>query len=69
MSLEFALKHTTSILEKKPPRDVDPAGSAVLISISDEIYLVTAAHLLNLETWALLTMPGSDNSMINFKNL
>lgn len=53
-----ALKVTPIISRKNPPV-VDALGSGLFLKIDDDYFLVTAGHLLNLEDWKDLLIPGN----------
>lgn len=58
---------TTLCLQKREVNGIEPAGSGVLIRANNDIFLVTAAHLLNDQTWPFLSIPGDSDTMINLQ--
>ncbi len=62
-----ALSYTTILLKFNDP-EFDPFGSGVLLGIENDIFLVTAGHVLTVESWLTLSMPGAGETMINLRH-
>ncbi len=58
-----ALKVTPIISRQNPPV-VDNLGSGLFMQIDGDYFLVTAGHLLNLQDWKDLLVPGNNNQMV-----
>lgn len=62
------LKATIIIsLQVREHNAIEALGSGVLLRIDGDIFLVTAAHILNHENWHLLVIPGVGDSMITLQ--
>lgn len=53
-----ALEVTTIVSEPDPP-SAKVLGCGVLLRVNDDIYLITAGHLLNLKDWHKLMIPAA----------
>lgn len=58
-----ALEVTPIVSEPDPP-SAKPLGCGIFLKINDDRYLISAGHLLNLEDWPKLMVPGGDNKMV-----
>ncbi|MFD2574581.1 hypothetical protein ACFSUS_28375 [Spirosoma soli] len=54
----------TPIVAKPAPPVIEPLGSGLFMQIDDDYFLITAGHLLNLEDWKDLLVPGNNNQMV-----
>lgn len=54
----------TPIISKQNPPVVDPLGSGLFLQIDNDYFLITAGHLLNLEDWKDLLVPGNNNNAV-----
>lgn len=62
---ERVLRATVIITQKISEfGNVQPLGCGVLLLLQGEYFLITAAHLLNLEMWGELVMPGADGTTV-----
>lgn len=59
----------TTVISKqiREYNDIEGLGSGILLKLNGDIFLITAAHLLNHENWHLLTIPGENNSLITLQ--
>jgi hypothetical protein len=59
----------TVLIARKIPEflSVDPSGAGILLKLQGEIFLITAAHLLNHETWGDLVIPGANNATVTLQ--
>lgn len=62
-----ALSYTTALALFKNP-GFEPFGSGILLSIEDDIFLISAGHCFTYESWPQISMPGKDNTMINLRH-
>jgi hypothetical protein len=57
----------TPVVSKPNPPTVEVLGSGLLLEIDEDIFLITAGHLLNLEDWKSLLIPGNETKIIYLK--
>ncbi|MDT0675114.1 hypothetical protein [Autumnicola musiva] len=58
-----ALQVTPIISVPNPPSAI-PLGCGIFLKINDDRYLISAGHLLNLEDWPKLMVPGADDKLV-----
>ena len=54
----------TPIISRQNPPVVTPLGSGLFFQIDNDYFLITAGHLINLEDWKDLLVPGNNNNAV-----
>ncbi len=58
-----ALQVTPVVCKPNPPSAI-PLGNGIFLKINDDRYLISAGHLLNLEDWPKLIVPGAEDRLV-----
>jgi hypothetical protein len=58
-----ALKVTPIVSKPNPPSAI-PLGNGIFLKINDDRYLISAGHLLNIEDWPELMVPGAVDKLV-----
>lgn len=54
----------TPILSEPNPPSTNPLGCGIFLRINEDRYLISAGHLLNLDDWPKLMVPGASDKMV-----
>lgn len=54
----------TPIINLPDPPSVIPVGCGLFLKIKEDRYLISAGHLLNLENWPQLVVPGDNDKLV-----